>query len=119
VGPRAKFVPSVSHPTEVASYTSTYDAKASEAWLNLVGLTAGSEPREDSLLLRSRIMKGDGGSGLVYMQDSAPNSLVASVKDRPPAQSALPYLVRPSTLDPAPVGPSGLLSGTLTMQGDQ
>ena len=31
VGPRAKFVPSVSHPTEVASYTSTYDAKASEA----------------------------------------------------------------------------------------
>jgi hypothetical protein len=68
VGPRAKFVPSVSHPTEeVASYTSTYDAKVSEAWLNLVGLTAGSELREKSLLLRSRIMVGDGGSGLVYM----------------------------------------------------
>ena len=32
---------SVSHPTEVASYISTYDAKTSEAWLSLVGLTAG------------------------------------------------------------------------------
>ena len=84
VGPRAKFVPSVPHPTEVASYTSTYDSKACEAWLNLVGLTAGSEPRGKSLLLRSRIMVGDGESGLVYMQDAAPNSLVASVKEIAP-----------------------------------
>ena len=81
IGPRGRFIPSVTHPNLLGSYAQDFDRAIGNSWLRMVGLTPDGGKLQESMLRRIKLLVSDGGSGILHMADSAPNSLVASVKE--------------------------------------
>ena len=81
IGPRGRFIPSVTHPNLLGSYAQDFDRAIGNSWLRMVGLTPDGGKLQESMLRRIKLLVSDGGSWILHMADSAPNSLVASVKE--------------------------------------
>ena len=98
IGRRGRFTPSLTHPNLLGSYAQDFDRAIGNSWLRMVGLMPVSGKLQKSTLRRTRLLVSDGGDGILHMVDSAPSSLVTSVKEASALLAAyLPQLYQHTT----------------------